>query len=103
MGSYEGMFILTPELDGEVLEKEVDFIKNEIVKQLGEILEAKLIGKRKLAYPLNKMKDGVYLLINFTSKSDVIAKILAKVRLNTNVLRSGIFCKEKYSTSEIRD
>lgn len=103
MVSYEGMFILNPDLDGAVLEKEEDFIKNEIVKQLGEIVEAKQIGKRKLAYTVKKMREGVYFFINFSSKPDTIDKILKKVRLNANVLRAGIFRKEKYSTSEIRD
>ncbi len=103
MGSYEGMFILSPVLEGEQLEKEVDFVKNEIVKQLGEILEAKQIGKRKLAYPIKKMNDGIYILINFVSKPDVVAKLLQRVRMNVNVLRANILTKEKYSTNEIRE
>ena len=103
MGSYEGMFILSPALEGEHLEKEIDFVKNEVVKQLGEILEAKQLGKRKLAYPLRKMNEGIYLLINFTSKTDVISKLLNRVRMNTNILRANIFTKEKHSTNEIRD
>lgn len=103
MGSYEGMFILSPVLEGEQLEKEVDFVKNEIVKQLGEILEAKQIGKRKLAYPIKKMNDGIYLLINFISKPDVVAKFMQRVRMNANILRANILTKEKYSTNEIRE
>jgi small subunit ribosomal protein S6 len=97
------MFILSPELEGEALEKELDFIKNEIVKHLGEISEAKLLGKRKLCYPIRKSGEGIYLLINFAGKPDVIATILRRIRLNMKVLRSQIFRKEKYSTNEIRD
>ena len=59
MGSYEGMFILKPQLEGETLEKETNFVKNEIVKQLGEISEAKVIGKRRLSYPIQKLSDGI--------------------------------------------
>lgn len=103
MGSYEGMFILTPSCEGELLEKEVDSIKNEIVKLLGEISEAKVLGKRKLAYPIKKSNDGVYLLINFNAKSDVIDKLLKKNKLNPNILRMQIFLKEKFSISEIRE
>ncbi|OVE73608.1 30S ribosomal protein S6 [bacterium B13(2017)] len=103
MGSYEGMFILSGELEGEFLEKEVDYIKNEIVKQLGEISEAKLLGKRRLAYPIKKMQQGIYLLINFISKPDVVEVILKRVRLNQALLRALIFRKEKNSTNEIRD
>ncbi len=102
MGLYEGMFILSPDVDGESLEKEIDYLKNEIVKLLGEISEAKALGKRRLAYPINKVKDGFYLLINFAAKSDIIDPFLKKVRLNPNVLRAQVFKKEKHSISEIR-
>ena len=93
MGSYEGMFILSPNLEGEQMEKEQDFIKNEIVKQLGEISDAKLLGKRRLAYSLKKMKEGIYLLINFASRPEVIDKLLKRLKLDSNILRAAIFVK----------
>jgi small subunit ribosomal protein S6 len=102
--TYEGLFILKSELQGEHLEKEMDFIKNEIVKQRGEIAEAKLLGRRRLAYPVKKMKEGLYLLVNFASQPDVIDKFLKRLALNANVLRSGVFLKGKGSQlNEIRD
>jgi len=103
VGSYEALFILTPEIDGEMLEKEIDYLKNEIVKLLGEISESKLLGKRKLAYSIKKMTDGFYLLINFTCKPDVIDKLLKRIKHDLNVLRVGIFKKDSFSISEIRD
>ncbi len=103
MITYEGLFILNPELQGEHLEKEMDFIKNEIVKQRGEIAEAKLLGRRRLAYPIKKMNDGLYMLVNFASQTDVIDKFLKRLTLNANVLRSGVFLKEKGALNEIRD
>ena len=104
MGSYEGMFILSPQLEGETLEKETNFVKNEIVKQLGEISEAKVIGKRRLSYPIQKLSDGIYILVNFSAKSEAIDTILKRVRMNGEVLRVGIFRKEAGALqNEIRD
>ena len=97
------MFILSPKLEGETLEKEIDFVKNEVVKQFGEISEAKQLGKRQLAYSIKKMREGFYLLLNFTIKSELISKLLKRIRLNTNILRAQIFCKEKFSINEIRE
>jgi small subunit ribosomal protein S6 len=102
--TYEGMFILSPLLEGETLEKETDFVKNEIVKQIGEIAEAKVIGRRRLAYPIRKLNDGIYLLVNFIAKPEVIDTFLKRVRLNTNILRVGVFRKERGALlNEIRD
>lgn len=103
MNSYEGLFILSSEIDDEMLEREIDSVKNEVVKLLGEISEAKTLGKRRLAYPIKKLKEGVYLLINFVAKPDIVDKLLKRIKLNRNVLRSSIFRKEKHSISEIRD
>lgn len=104
MGNYEGMFILSAELEGETLEKEIDFVKNEIVKQLGEISEAKTLGRRQLAYPIRKMKDGIYLLINFAAKPDIIDSFLKRLRLNQSLLRAMVFRKEKGAQlNEIRE
>lgn len=104
MVNYEGLFILSGDLHGEQLEKEVDFLKNEIVKVRGEISEAKLLGKRRLAYPIKKLKEGVFVLVNFQSLPGSIDEIQKKVSLNTLVLRSGIFKKGKENfLNEIRD
>lgn len=104
MGSYEGMFILNPNLDGELLEKEMDYIKNEIVKQLGEISDAKILGKRHLAYSIKKMKEGIYLLINFACRPEVVDQLLKRLKLDTHVLRAAIFRKEPGSLfNEIKD
>jgi len=104
LSNYEGLFILSPELQDEALEKETDFVKNEIVKQRAEISESKILGKRNLAYAIKKMREGIYLLINFNSRPEVIENILSKIRLNSQILRANIFSKEKGSLlNEIKD
>jgi len=104
VGSYEGIFILSAELQGEFLEKETDFVKNEIVKQHGEISEAKVLGKRPLAYPIRKVNHGIYVLMNFSAKSEAVDALLKRVRLNQNILRAAVFRKERSALlNEIRD
>ena len=69
MKAYEVLYIVKPTLDDEAREAVLDSIKNIITEAKGEVGEVDVWGSRKLAYPIEKFRDGVYTLVNF--KADV--------------------------------
>ena len=93
MNTYEGMFIINPELSDEDRGKVVDSIQEEIKKNDGNVLNANPIGTQHLAYPVGKFKDGYYLLLNFKGDGPLIKKITVKYRINENILRN-LFLKK---------
>lgn len=95
MKTYEGMFLINPELDEDSLEKEVSAIKNEIEKENGEVVDVRKQGKRKLAYPIDKKTHANYVIIYFKSPTTVLDGLKRKFRLNQNIMRSLIFIKDK--------
>ena len=104
MKRYEGMFLINPELDEEGIKKEVETVKNEIVKEKGEIEEAKVLGRRKMTYSIKKQDYAVYVLLYFKVAEKAIDRLRRKYHLNQNVLRELIFIKnKKLPLDEIRD
>ena len=60
MKAYEVLYIVKPTLDDEAREAVLDSIKNIITEAKGEVGEIDVWGSRKLAYPFEKFRDGVY-------------------------------------------
>ena len=64
MRDYEVMFILDPTLDEEVKNSTIENVKN-IINEDGEAGEADVWGNKKLAYQINKKKEGFYVVVPF--------------------------------------
>ena len=84
---YEMMTIFTPELEEDVLEKEIEKLKNYISSKEGEIKKVDLWGKRKLAYEIKKKKEGIYAVTNFKLSPAEILNFKRNLKLNENIIR----------------
>ena len=87
LNSYETLFVVDCSLGEEeiksVVEKTVALInENGTVESVGEW------GKRRLAYPINDMNDGYYVLVNFKSEGAFTAELTRKFKINEKILRS---------------
>ena len=90
MKSYEGMFVLRPDLNKENLDKVLGQIEEVIAKHKGSTAQIKDWGMQKLAYPIKKYKNGIYYLITFHIAPEAIAKIKRSFSLNESILRTLI-------------
>lgn len=63
---YEVMYILNPNLSEEETAALVEKFKT-LVEQNGTLDEMEEMGKRKLAYEINYLSEGYYVLVKFTS------------------------------------
>ena len=70
MRAYELLYIVKPTLDDEAREAILNSIKEIITSANGEVGEVDVWGSRKLAYPIQKFRDGYYILINFKATVD---------------------------------
>lgn len=93
MNSYEGMFIINPQLSDEDAEKVIEAIQEEIKKGNGEVTNINRMGRQHMAYPVKKFQDGYYILLDFQGEGGLIGKIQAKYRINDNILRNLILKK----------
>ena len=61
--------------------------KGYITRYNGNITEVEEWGKKRLAYEIQKMREGYYYFIQFEAEADAPAQIEENVRIMDNVLR----------------
>ncbi|MFH7025525.1 MAG: 30S ribosomal protein S6 [Heteroscytonema crispum UTEX LB 1556] len=84
---YETMYILRPDLGDEQVEQAVTKYQN-ILKDGGAgDIEIQNRGKRRLAYEINRHRDGIYIQMNYTGPGNIIAPMERAMRLSEEVIR----------------
>jgi len=74
-------------LDDDQIEVEVSRLQENIINFGGEIIEVEKVGRKRLAYIVNKSKIGYYAIFRFNAPSNIVAKLERSYSLNDNVLR----------------
>ncbi len=91
--NYEAVIILKPDLGEEATAALVEKFKT-LIEQHGTVAEIDEWGKRHLAYPIDDITEGYYVLMTFTAEPTLPAEMDRQMRINDNVMRSMIICKE---------
>ena len=86
---YELMYIINPNLSEEETAAVVEKFKA-LVQQNGTLEEMEEMGKRKLAYEINYISEGYYVLVKFTSGPDFPAELDRVLGITDGILRSLI-------------
>ena len=92
-GSYEVLYLLNPTLGEEDTAALVARFK-ELAESHGTVTEVDEWGKRRLAYPINDLEEGYYVLMTFSADPAFPAELDRLMRINVNVMRSIIVSKE---------
>ncbi len=93
MNLYEALFVLKSSIEEE---KRVDAIEKfkGIVETSGEVVSVDEWGNRKLAYEIDKMKEGYYVLMTFKSTPDLPRELERNFRISDLVMRFMVTTKE---------
>ncbi len=89
LNKYETVFVLNPNLTEEDTEAHVEKFKS-LIESHGTIEEVDVWGKRRLAYPIDDLNEGYYVLIQFTAKPDFPAELERIYRITDSVMRSFV-------------
>ncbi len=90
MENYEGIFIIKPEITDEDVKNVFKVIVDSVTKHGGTIKKEEPWGKRSLAYPVKKAKEGHYFKLDFLAPTSAIAKLEEAYGLNDDILRTMI-------------
>ena len=85
--AYESAVMINAALDDDQIEVEVSRLHENIINFGGEIIEVEKVGRKRLAYIVNKSKIGYYAIFRFNAPSNIVAKLERSYSLNDNVLR----------------
>lgn len=94
MNKYELALIVNAKIEDEVREAVVEKAKSYIARYNGNVTEVEEWGKKRLAYEIQKMREGFYYFIQFESDADCPAEVERHIRIMDNVLRYLIVKKE---------
>ena len=92
--NYEAVYILKPDLTEEQIAAQVERFKS-VVEANGTVSEVNEWGKRRLAYPIQDLMEGYYVLMPFTAAAAVPAELDRIFRISDSVMRSMIVCKDE--------
>ncbi len=84
---YEMIFILRPDLSEEQVNQAVTKYQEFLTENNASDLETKIWGKRRLAYPIQKKVDGIYVQFNYQADGTQIAPLERMMRLGEDVMR----------------
>lgn len=94
MRDYELIFIVHPDLDENAFNEVVERVKGWITESGGAIEKVDVWGKRRLAYPIRKLNEGQYVLVNTQLDPAFGATLERNLRLLEPVLRYLIVVKD---------
>tara|TARA_B100000965_G_scaffold148885_1_gene123910 strand:- start:499 stop:930 length:432 start_codon:yes stop_codon:yes gene_type:complete len=84
---YETMYILRPDIPEEEVDSHLKKY-NEILEKSGtEVLDSQMRGKRRLAYPIAKHKEGIYVQLSHKGDGQQVAILERAMRLSEDVIR----------------
>ena len=85
-GKYEALYIINPTLGEEETAALVEKFKA-MVEAEGTVANIDLWGKRRLAYPIEDLSEGYYVLMNFESKPEFPAELERVMKITEGVMR----------------
>jgi len=87
MNKYELALVVNAKIEDEERAAVVEKAKEYITRFGGTITNVDEWGKKRLAYEIQKMREGFYYFIQFDANADCPAEIEKRVRIMDNVLR----------------
>ncbi|UCH09409.1 MAG: 30S ribosomal protein S6 [Fidelibacterota bacterium] len=102
MRYYEAVYIAHPNIEQDDLPKLIEETKASLQKRGGELLYEEIMGKKRLAYPIQKQRFGTYILLQFRGDGAGNARLNQDFDLNDNILAHMIVRIEEDEVREAR-
>ena len=84
---YETMYILRPDIPEEEVDSHLKKYSEMLVESGTEVLDSQMRGKRRLAYPISKHKEGIYVQLSHNGNGQQVAILERAMRLSEDVIR----------------
>ena len=92
ISDYETIFILNPNIGDEGIKSNVEKF-TDLIAQNGTVIEKNEWGMKRLAYPIQFIEEGYYVLVNFNAPTQFIAELERVYNITDTVLRSIVVKK----------
>lgn len=93
MRPYEVMVILDPDLEERTVQPSLEAFLNVVRDDGGTVDEVEIWGRRRLAYPIDKRHEGIYVLLQVSASPAAVAELDRQLNLNEAVLRTKVLLR----------
>ena len=87
MNKYELAVVVSAKIEDDARTETIEKVKEIIARFGGNVTDVDEWGKRRLAYEIQKMKEGYYYFVRFEADSTVPAEVESRLRIMENVIR----------------
>lgn len=87
MPQYELMYIVASSISDDQIPTVTDGVLNFITSLGGKVVKEEKLGKKKLAYPIKKTRNGFYDVVVFEMEGEKLSELDSKVRNTEGVIR----------------
>jgi small subunit ribosomal protein S6 len=87
MANYEIMFIVNPNTADEEIDKINTQLEGIVTSGGGKIGKIEKMGKRRLAYPVDKFTDGFYVLFVLVANGAIVREMERRLRVMDSVIK----------------
>ena len=91
--NYEVVYIMDPAIGEENIAALMEKFKT-LAESQGTVTEVSDWGKRRLAYPINDLNEGHYVLMTFTASPELPKEMDRVMKITDGIMRSLIVCKD---------
>jgi small subunit ribosomal protein S6 len=100
---YELMLVLRPDTPDERAAAVIDRTTRQVVADGGQIVKVAPWGRRRLAYPIERYREGSYHILVFEAPSELVAEVERALLITEDVLRHLIVRIERPVKAARRD
>lgn len=86
MNKYESVVIINPNLEAEAIKAIIAKI-SDLINADGKLEKVDEIGKKKLAYEIQKNKEGYYISFNFEANPKAISELERNYRITDEIIK----------------
>lgn len=99
---YELLYLVSIKYIEDELKKVQEIVAKHITEFGGENIKEKVLGKQKLAYPINHVHQGTYIVVNFEMETEGVKKLDTQLKLMTSILRHLTVAQKQKTEKEIQ-
>jgi small subunit ribosomal protein S6 len=103
MRRYELMLVIRPDVADDRTQAVIDRTTRQITTAGGQILKVAPWGRRRLAYPIDRYREGSYHIILFQAPGDALAELEHGLHITEEVLRHLVTRDERPAKSTRRE
>ena len=87
MNNYEVALIIRPEIEEEAQQQIIERLSQILTAEGGQVDNVESWGRRRLAYPIEKVNEGLYCFIQGQFSSLVLPELDRTIQLSEDILR----------------